>query len=99
MLLILVLIVACCAAKWYYDYKKSFFDEEKVVYAVSPEYLSAYKRQCLEEGGISFCAKRISDDDYVGANPYSDTLDTAKYLLTCRKKKASKSEPECLTVP
>jgi hypothetical protein len=97
--MILLLIVACCAAKWYIDYKKSFVDEEQVIYAVSPEYLSAYKRQCLENGGISFCAKRISDKDYVGADPYSDTLDTTKYLLTCRKKKSFTTEPECLTVP
>ncbi len=97
--LILLLIVACCGAKWYLDRQKSLYDEEKIVYLASPEFLHDYKVQCLEEGGVSFCAKRISDSDYVGANPYSDTLDTTKYLLTCRKKKVSKSEPACVTVP
>lgn len=95
---ILILILVCCGVKWYIDRQKSFYVEEKTVYVVSPEYLRPYKEQCIEEGG-TFCAKRIDTDAYTGANPYSDTLDTTGYLLTCRKKRTDDKEPECVNIP
>ena len=96
---ILILILVCCGVKWYIDREKNYYYvEERTVYVVSPEYLRPYKEQCIEEGG-TFCAKRIDTDAYTGANPYSDTLDTTGYLLTCRKKRTDDKEPECVNIP
>lgn len=72
--------------------------EERTVFLADPAFLKTYKLQCEQEHG-TFCAKEISNDEYVAANLYSNTVTTTEYLLKCTKpKQTPAAKPECVFI-